>query len=523
MIENLILGFSVSLSLTNLVYCLIGVTLGVFVGVMPGLGSAATIAMLLPITYFLDTVPAIIMLSGIWYGSMFGGAITAILLNIPGQSTAVMTTLDGYQMARQGRAGVALGTAVFSSFIAGLVGFVGLLVIAPPLAEFALQFGPPEYFALTVTGLTLVSYLATRSVAKAVCAALIGLLLGTIGIDPVTASSRFTYGTLTLQSGLHLVPLIMGLFGIAEVFKMMEAQLSTQNAIAAPRGIRSVIPSVAEWRAIAKPIGQGSLIGFFVGILPGAGAAISSYVSYVLVKRWSRHGELFGTGRIEGVAAPESANNAATSSGIIPLLTLGLPADIVPAILLGAFLLHGVTPGPTMMLQNPDMFWGIVTSFFVGNLLLLLIMLPLISLFAKITELPSAIMAPLIILVTLAGAYGINNSVSDIWIMMAFGVLGYLMNKFDYPVAPLVLAFVLGPIMEKSLRQSLIISHGDVTVFLTRPLSAVILGIAVFMIVSPWLRGLMISLGTARQKHRAIGAEAGLTPERKDEAGRTVR
>jgi putative tricarboxylic transport membrane protein len=509
MLENLILGFSVSLSLTNLFYCLVGVTLGVFVGVLPGLGSAATIAMLLPITYVLDTTSAIIMLTGIWYGSMFGGAITAILLNIPGQSTAVMTTLDGYQMARQGRAGVALGTAVFSSFLAGVVGFIGLLVVAPPLAEFALKFGPPEYFALTVTGLTLVSYLATRSIAKAICAAVIGLLLGTIGIDPVTASSRFTYGTLTLQSGLYLVPLIMGLFGIAEVFKMIEAQLSTEKAITVPRGLRSVIPTLDEWRAIAKPIGQGSLIGFFVGILPGAGAAISSYVSYVLVKRWSRHRDQFGTGRIEGVAAPESANNAATCSGIIPLLTLGLPADIVPAILLGAFLLHGVTPGPTMMLQNPDMFWGIVTSFFVGNLLLLVLMLPLISVFSKITELPSAVMAPVIIMITLAGAYGINNSATDIWIMMAFGIIGYLMNKFEYPIAPLVLAFVLGPIMEKSLRQSLIISHGDLAVFVSRPISAVILGIGVFMIVSPWVSGAITSLGAIRQRARIPDKEAG--------------
>jgi putative tricarboxylic transport membrane protein len=488
MLENLLLGFSVSLSLTNLFYCFVGVGLGVIVGVLPGLGSAATIAMLLPITYYLEATPAIIMLAGIWYGSMFGGAVTAILLNIPGQSTAVMTALDGYPMARQGRAGLALGTSVFASFFGGLVGFAGLVLVAPPLAEFALKFGPPEYFALTVTGLTLVSYLATRSVLKAVCAAVIGLLLGTIGIDPVTASSRFTYGTLALESGVQLVPVIMGLFGIAEVFKMMESSLLTQNAISAPRGILSVIPSRSEMRAIAKPVGQGSLIGFFVGLLPGSGAAIASYVSYVLVKRWSPHRDQFGTGRIEGVAAPESGNNAATCGAIIPLLTLGLPADIVPAIMLGAFLLHGITPGPTMMIQNPDMFWGIVTSFLIGNVMLLVLMLPLINWFAKITELPSAIMAPIIILVTMAGAYGINNSAVDIWIMLGFGIMGYLMNKFDYPLPPLILAFVLGPIMEASLRQSLIMAQGDFSIFVVRPFTAAILSIGIFMVVSPLFR-----------------------------------
>lgn len=493
MLENLLLGFSVSLSLTNLFYCFVGVGLGVVVGVLPGLGSAATIAMLLPITYFLETTPAIIMLAGIWYGSMFGGAVTAILLNIPGQSTAVMTALDGYEMARQGRAGVALGTSVFASFFGGLIGFVGLVLVAPPLAEFALRFGPPEYFALTVTGLTLVSYLATRSVLKAVCSALIGLLLGTIGIDPVTASSRFTYGTLALEGGLQLVPVIMGLFGIAEVFKMMELSLSTQNPMKVPRGLRSVIPSSGEWRAIAKPVGQGSFIGFFVGLLPGSGAAIASYVSYVLVKRWSPHREAFGTGRIEGVAAPESGNNAATCGAIIPLLTLGLPADIVPAIMLGAFLLHGVTPGPTMMLQSPDMFWGIVTSFLIGNVMLVILMLPLINFFAKITELPSALMAPLIILVTMAGAYGINNSAVDIWIMLGFGVLGYLMNKFEYPLPPLILAFVLGPIMESSLRQSLIMGQGNFGIFITRPFTAAILAVGILMIASPFFRYLRLN------------------------------
>lgn len=504
MIENLILGFSVVLTPVNLLYCVIGVSIGVFVGVLPGLGSAATIAMLLPITYYLDTTSAIIMLTGIWYGSMFGGGLTAVLLNIPGQSTAVMTALDGYQMSRNGEGGLALGTVVLSSFIGGVLGFVGILVIAPPLAKFALSFGPPEYFALTVTGLTLVSYLATRSVAKAVCSALVGLLFGTVGLDPVTASLRFTYDILTLQSGLPLVPLIMGLFGIAEVFKLIEQKLSTEKTVTPPHGLLSVIPNKEQWKKIAMPIGQGSVIGFFVGILPGAGAAISSYVSYVLVKRWSPNRDKFGTGYIGGVAAPESANNAATTSGIIPLLTLGLPADIVPAILLGAFLLHGITPGPTMMLYHADMFWGIVTSFFIGNLLLVVLVLPMIGVLARITEVPSAILAPMVILVTLAGAYGIDNSVANIWVMMGFGLVGYLMNKFDYPLAPLVLAFVLGPIMEQSLRQSLIISRGDFSIFFSRPLSIAILSIALFMLFSPLIRPLQTVIGGVWARSRAL-------------------
>lgn len=486
-VNNLAIGFSVSLSLVNLAYCFLGAALGVFVGVLPGLGSAATIAMLLPVTYYLDTTAAIIMLAGIWYGSMFGGAVTAILLSIPGQSTAVMTVLDGHPLARRGEAGLALGTAIFSSFFGGLIGFLGLFLIAPPLAEFALQFGPPEFFALTLAGLMLVSYLATSSTVKALIAAVLGLLIGCIGIDPVSADERFTLGTLVLQSGVSLVPLIMGLFGVAEVLVMLESRLSTSDRVTAPKGLRSVLPSWQTWRRLRRPITQGGLVGFFTGLLPGAGAAIASYVCYVLIKRWSPARQTFGQGAIEGVAAPEAGNNAATCSGMIPLLTLGLPADIVPAIMLGAFLLHGVTPGPTMMVEDPGMFWGIVTSFLVGNVILVIFMLPLLSPISRITELPSAIIAPLIVLVTLAGAYGINNNAFDITIMIGFGVLGYVMKKFDYPVAPLVLAFVLGPIMEASLRQSLIISRGSFDIFFARPFAGAMMAVAAFLLISPLL------------------------------------
>ena len=490
LLASLALGFSVSLAPANLFFCLVGVSLGLVVGILPGLGSAATIALLLPITYTLGTTSAIIMLAGIWYGSMYGGSITAILLRVPGESAAVMTTLDGYELAKQGRAGPALGMSIFASFIAGIAGLVGLVALAPPLADFALHFGPPEYFALALAGLTLVSYLAGDSILKALVATTAGLLLGSIGLDPVESASRFTYGSLFLQTGLDLVPMVMGLFGLAEVFAMIEARTAIRPAVAAPRGIMASLPDRADWREAALPTAQGTAIGFVVGLLPGAGATISSYVAYALAKRWSATPERYGTGAIGGVAAPEAANNSATASGFIPLLTLGLPANVVMALMLGAFLLHGVTPGPIMLAQRPDMFWGIVTSMFVGNVMLVVLMLPLIGALARIATLPTTVVVPVVVLVCLAGAYGVNNNPHDILAMTGFGALGYLMGKFGYPAAPLVLGFVLGPLLEQSLRQSLIMSHADVTIFATRPISAAILAGALFVVVQPLARRL---------------------------------
>jgi putative tricarboxylic transport membrane protein len=484
-LDNLILGLGVALIAVNLFYCALGVALGVIVGVLPGLGSAATIAILLPVTYHIETTPAIIMLAGIWYGSMFGGAVTAILFGIPGQSTAVMTVMDGHALARRGDAHIALQSAVFSSFAGGIIGFLGLLLVAPPLAAFALEFGPPEFFAFTIGGLLLVAFLGTNSVTKALIAAVLGLLLGTVGLDPITADSRFTYHTLQLQSGIGLVPLIMGLFGISEVFLMLEQPLDVKGRYGKILGRIGLIPDRALLAKLAAPIMQGGVVGFFTGILPGCGAAISSYVSYAMVKRISPARSEFGRGAVEGVAAPESGNNAATCSGMIPLLTLGLPADIVPAILLGAFLLHGVTPGPAMVIENPEMFWGIVASFLVGNVMVMLFMMPLLKQIARVAEIPRAFIAPTIVLVSIAGVYGINNNPGDIWVMLGFGLLGYLLKKFDYPLAPLVLAFVLGPIMEMSLRQSLILSRGSFSIFVERPLSASILALVFLVIVGP--------------------------------------
>ena len=482
-LHNLLLGFSVSLDPMNLLYCFIGILLGQVVGVLPGLGSAATIALLLPVTYYIPPTSGIIMLAGIWYGSMYGGSITSILLRVPGEGTSVMTCLDGYEMARQGRAGPALGIAAFASFIAGTAGVVGLMFLAPPLAEFALAFGPSEYFALMVLGLTLVSYLASKSVPKALCMAAVGLLLGTVGIDPVRSTERFSFGSLTLQGGIELIPMVIGLFGMAEVFLMLERRMRLQDVVQAPSGLMNLLPTRRDWRNSAGAISRGTLVGFAVGTLPGAGATISSFVAYSLEKRQSRQPERFGAGAIEGVAAPESANNSATAAGFIPLLTLGIPGNVVTALMLGAFLLHGITPGPTLLAQKPEMFWGVVTSMYVGNLMLLALNIPLIGLFTRITRVPPSILASLIVLFCLAGAYSVNNNPIDILMMVVFGVVGYLMTKFGYDAAPLVLGFVLGPMLEIALRQSLILSQGSFVIFFDRPIAGLLLSLALFTVL----------------------------------------
>jgi putative tricarboxylic transport membrane protein len=504
LISNLALGFSVSLQPMNLVLCFAGVSLGVVIGILPGLGSAATIALLLPITYFLDTISAIIMLAGIWYGSMYGGSITSILLRVPGESASVMVAIDGYELTKQGRAGAALGMSMFSAFIAGMFGLVGLGLVAPILAEFALDFGPPEYFALTLLGLTLVSYLATDSMWKALAVTVLGLLLGTVGLDPVRSAARFTFGTLTLQSGIDLVPMVMGLFGISEVFHLMEAKLTAPDASKSavmPKGLFAVLPSRQDWRDARRAIGQGTLVGFFVGLLPGGGATISSYVAYAVAKRLPVRSQKFGQGAIAGVAAPEAAANAATCSGFIPLLTLGLPDNVVMALILGAFMLHGVTPGPMLMMQHPQIFWGIVTSMFIGNCILIVSMLPLIGFLSKIALIPNNVLVPIIVLACLAGAYGVNNNPVDIVTMTAFGILGYLMMKFGFPAAPMVLAFVLGPIMETSLRQSLIMSGGSFLMFWQSPVAGTLMTFFIFIAAMPVVRALLSSC-RKRAAHR---------------------
>jgi putative tricarboxylic transport membrane protein len=478
---NVGLGFSSALALGRLFYCFVGVLIGTLVGVLPGLGPAAAISLLLPATFSLDPTSAIIMLAGIYYGAMYGGSTTSILVNIPGEAASVVTCLDGYQMARQGRAGPALGISAFGSFIGGTLSVLGVMMLAPPLAKFAIQFGPPEYFALIFCGLSILIYLARGSVLKAVATALIGLFLGTVGSDFITGQLRFTFGNLTLMDGIGLVPVVMGLFGIAEVLENLEQTLQRDVFMTSFSGL---LPNRKDWKVSIGPASRGSVLGFFLGILPGGGAVISSFASYAVEKRLSKHPERFGKGAIEGVAGPETANNAATGGAFIPLLTLGIPCNAVMALVLGALLIHGIQPGPLLMKQNPDLFWGVVASMYIGNAMLLVLNLPLIGLWVKMLKVPYSILFPLILLFCIIGSYSLNNNYEEVVIMILFGIFGYLMRKFDYEAAPLVFALVLSPLIENALRQSLLMSHGSFIIFFIRPISLffMIIGIVLFLL-----------------------------------------
>lgn len=484
LLHNLYYGFSIALSPGNLVFCFIGVFIGTLIGVLPGIGPVGAMSLLLPTTLHVSPVGAIIMLAGIYYGAMYGGSTTSILLNIPGEAASVVTCLEGYQMARKGRAGPALGISAFGSFIGGTVSILGLMLVAPPLAEGALRFGPPEYFSLMVLGMTLLIYLASGSIPKALMMAAFGIVLGIIGIDATSGAQRFTFGILDLNDGIGLVPLVMGLFGISEVLLNVEQSLKREIF---QTKIQDLLPNREDWKKSAAPIARGSVLGFLLGILPGGGALISSFISYAVEKKISKNPEEFGKGAIEGVAGPETANNSATGGAFIPLLTLGIPANVVMAMLLGALLIHGLQPGPMLMKDHPDLFWGVVTSMYVGNGMLLLLNLPLIGLWVQVLKVPYRILFPLIILFCLIGAYSINYSITDVLIMIVFGVVGYLMKKFDYEGAPLVLAYVLGPMLEMSLRQSLTMSNGSFLIFISRPISAVGIIASILLVVSPLL------------------------------------
>lgn len=477
-------GFSVALTPGNLLYCFIGVFIGTLIGVLPGIGPVGAMSLLLPATFYISPVGAIIMLAGIYYGAMYGGSTTSILVNIPGEAASVVTCLDGYQMARQGRAGPALGIAAFGSFIAGTFSIMGLMLVAPPLAEAALKFGSPEYFSLMVLGMIILIYIASGSIPKALMMAVVGIILGCVGIDATSGAQRFTFGILELNDGIGIVPLVMGLFGISEV--LLNVEQSLKKEIFQSR-LKGLLPSRQDWKDSAKPIARGSILGFFLGILPGGGALISSFVSYGIEKRFSKHPEKFGQGAIEGVAGPESANNAATGGAFIPLLTLGIPANVVMAVLLGALTIYGMQPGPLLMKNHPDLFWGVVTSMYIGNGMLLILNLPLIGLWVQVLKVPYRILFPLILLFCLIGAYSLNYSTTDVLIMIGSGVLGYLMKKFKYEGAPLILAYVLGPMLEMALRQSLTISEGSFSIFITRPISAGAIIVAILMILSPLL------------------------------------
>jgi putative tricarboxylic transport membrane protein len=486
-LANLHLGFSVILQPGNLFLCFLGCVMGTLVGVLPGLGPVAAISILLPSTYHMSPVSAIIMLAGIYYGAMYGGSTTSILVNIPGESASVITCLDGYQMARQGRAGAALGISAFGSFIAGTIATVLIMFAAPPLARIALVFGPPEYFSLMILGLAMLIYLATASMLKALIMACLGVVVGTIGTDPIHGVERFTFGSYTLMDGVGLVPVLMGLFGISEV--LLTVEQSTQVDVYKTR-IGKLLPTLQDWGKSIKPILRGTFIGFFIGILPGGTAVVSSFSAYIVEKKLSKYPEKFGTGMIEGVAAPEAANNSASQGSFIPLLTLGIPSNVVMAVLLGALLIQGVTPGPLLIKKYPEIFWGVIGSMYMGNFMLLLLNLPLIGIWVKLLKVPYAILFPMILFFCLLGVYTVNNSYVEIIIMIIFGGIGYLMKKFGYEGAPLVLAFVLSPMLENAFRQSLIMSAGGFGIFFSRPISLGLLIVTLILLILPLIPGL---------------------------------
>ncbi len=481
-LHNLFLGFAAILQPETLLFCFIGVLIGTLIGVLPGIGPVGAMSLLLSATYKMTPLSAVVMLAGIYYGAQYGGSTTSILVNIPGEAASVVTTLDGYQMARKGRAGQALGMAALGSFIAGTLGVIGLMLIAPPLASAALRFGPPEYFSLMCLGLTLLIYLTSGSLVRAMMMAALGVIIGCIGQDQETGASRFVFGIPDLLDGVGLAPFVMGLFGISEVLLNIETGLEKHSVFNTK--ITGLLPTRQDWADSTMPILRGSLIGFFLGILPGGGAVISSFASYAIEKKVSRHPEKFGHGAIEGVAGPESANNAAAQGAFIPLLTLGIPPNVVMALLLGALMIHGITPGPLLIPEHPEIFWGIVASMYIGNAMLVVLNLPLIGLWVKVLKVPYKILFPLIIMFCLIGAYSINNSTFDIAIMLLFGGLGYLMRKYKYEAAPMVLAFVLGPMLETSLRQSLLLSGGSFAIFFTRPIAGVGMVLTLIMVLS---------------------------------------
>jgi putative tricarboxylic transport membrane protein len=422
------------------------------------------------------------MLAGIYYGAQYGGSTTSILLNIPGEASTVVTCIDGYRMARQGRAGPALGISAFGSFIGGTVSILGLMLLAPPLANFAVRFGFTEYFSLMCLGLVMVSFLARGSMIKAMMMAAVGLFLGTVGMDIMVGKPKFTFGLDLLMDGVGLIPVVMGLFGISEV--MLNLEESFHQEIFKAK-ISHLLPNLRDWKDSILPIFRGSFLGFFLGILPGGGAFVSSFTSYAVEKKFSKHPERFGTGAIEGVAGPESANNAGAGGAFIPLLTLGIPSNAVMALLLGLLLTHGVQVGPLLLKNHGDIFWGVVASMYIGNAMLLVLNLPLIGIWVKILKVPYQILFPLILLFCVIGSYSLNYTTDDVLLMIFFGVVGYLLKKFDYDAAPMILALVLGPMMENSLRQSLLVSQGSFLIFVTHPISATLLGITVLLLVLP--------------------------------------
>jgi len=471
-------GFSVSLQPINLWYTFIGVLMGTVIGVLPGIGPAAGIALLIPVSYGMNPTSALIMMAGVYYGAQYGGSVTSILINTPGESSSVMTAIDGYQMAKKGRAGAALAVSAWGSFIGGTIGIIALTLMAVPLTKIALGFGPPEYFMLMALALTAVSALTGNSPAKGMLAMMIGLMIATIGTDLQSGQMRFVMGIPELQDGIGFVVVVVGLFAVGEVFIAIEEHFHSRSEIFRLQG--KLMLTKEEWRRSLGPIGRGTIIGFLIGILPGAGATIATIMSYSAEKNMSKHPEQFGQGAIEGVAGPETANNAATAGAMVPLLTLGVPGSGSTAVLLGAFVMYGIQPGPLLFQSRPDLVWGLVNSMYVGNVMLLILNLPLIGLFVRLLYIPTGILLPLVLVLASVGIYAVNGNIVELYLCLLFGVLGYAFRKIDIPLAPLVLALVLGGMMEQSFRQAMTISGGNPKIFVS---SGLTIGLAVISVL----------------------------------------
>jgi putative tricarboxylic transport membrane protein len=479
-LQNLYLGFSVALAPNVLLYAFVGCVVGTLVGVLPGVGPLAGISLLLPASFGLNATSAIVLLAGIYYGAMYGGSTTSILMRIPGEAASVMTCIDGYAMTRKGRAGPALAIAAAGSYIAGTISIVGLMFLAPPLASFALRFGPPEYFSLLLLGLLALAYMSGGSMLKSLAMAALGLLIGMIGIDPMSGFSRFSFGMVELGDGIGVVPVAVGLFGLSEI--LLTAGQPKTSEVVKPR-LSELLPSRAEWRASFWPIGRGTVLGFLVGIIPGSAHILSSFISYAVERRLSKEPERFGQGAIEGVAGPESANNSATSGAFVPMLALGVPSGPIPAVMIAAMMVHGIAPGPLLISQQPELFWGFIASMYVGNLVLLILNLPLVGIFVNLLRIPYPLLYPAILVFCVLGVYAVSGSVVDVGIMTVMGGLGYLLRKFDFETAPVVLGLVLAPMMEMSFRQSLSMSSGSYQIFVVRPIALALISVGVALLL----------------------------------------
>lgn len=482
LIDNLALGFEAALSLQNLFYCLVGVTIGTLIGVLPGMGPVATVAMLLPATYAIDPSGALIMLAGIYYGAQYGGSTTAILVNIPGEAAAVVTCIDGHKMAKRGRAGAALGISAIGSFVAGCFATLLIAAFAPPLTELAFRFGPAEYFSLMVLGLIGAVVLATGSLVKAICMILLGLLLGVVGTDVNSGAMRFTFGLDELQEGIDFVALSMGIFGFAEIMKNLE--LGEKRSFV-PGKVKNILPTRRDLRESAGPIARGTILGSLLGVLPGGGALLSSFASYTVEKKLAgeKADPPFGEGNIRGVAGPESANNAGSQTSFIPMLTLGIPSNAVMALMIGAMMIHDIVPGPQVMATDPSLFWGLIVSMWIGNVMLVILNLPMIGVWVQLLRVPYRWLYPAILVFCCIGVFSINVNVWDVWVTIFFGFVGYLFVKLDCEPAPLVLGFILGPMMEENLRRALLLSRGDPSIFFTSPISCGFLITALVLVV----------------------------------------